>query len=457
METTLFSTILALLAFVALIAANGFFVAAEYAFVTVDRPQIDAAARAGDRKARSVSKALKTLSFQLSGAQLGITITALLTGYLAEPALAQLVAPALGGLGTASTTVAIIIAMVVANILSMMFGELVPKNAALSSPFKTARSTASGQRVFTTAFGWLITILNGSANRLVRRMGVEPREELDTARAPDELEQIAAMSARAGALDRDTAMLVQRTLRFGNKRAAEAMTPRIDMTALQNETTVAELLRVAAETGYSRFPVYDTDIDNITGVVTLIDALGLTPARRISTPVRALAKEPVFVSEHLDLDELNALLRKGDADMAVVIDEYGGCDGVVTIEDLAEEFVGSIIDEHDAEEKAPDHFAHSNTNEALHVSGVLRSAELAEHTGFQLPNGPYETLAGFIMAQLGHVPSRHETVSYNDWTFTVTAMDRQRVVEIEIIPPPGWEPPSVYVLEAPEDSTGDES
>lgn len=456
METTLFPTILALLAFVALIAANGFFVAAEYAFVTVDRPQIEEAAHNGDRKARSVDKALKSLSFQLSGAQLGITITALLTGYLAEPALASLVSPLLGDL-KASTTISIVFAMVVANILSMMFGELVPKNAALASPLKTARATASGQRAFSTIFGWLITILNGSANWLIRRIGVEPREELETARAPDELEQLAATSARAGALDRDTAILVQRTLRFGDKRAAEAMTPRIDMTALQSHTTVAEMINVAAETGYSRFPVYDTDIDNITGVVAVIDTLGMTPAKRQRTHVGALAKEPVFVSEHLDLDGLNALLRKENGDMAVVIDEYGGCDGVVTIEDLAEEFVGSIIDEHDPEENLPDGFAEGkSSDDTIHVSGVLRSAELAERTGFQLPDGPYETLAGFCMAQLGHVPSVHETLHYEDWCFTVTSIDRHRVVEIEVVPPHDWQPPSVYVLGG-SSSHGDES
>lgn len=455
LEDPLISTVLPLVAFVALIIANGFFVAAEYAFVTVDRPAIETAARQGDRRARSVSRALKSLSFQLSGAQLGITITALLTGFLAEPALARLIKPVLGPLGAASSGVAIALGMIAANLLSMMFGELVPKNAALARPLPVARATASGQRAFSLVFGWLIHILNGSANWLVRRLGIEPQEELATARAPDELQLLAAMSARAGTLDRETAMLLQRTLRFGDKRAAEAMTPRIDMTALPIDATVADLINTAVETGYSRFPIYEDTTDEIVGVAALTDALGLPPARRQSTKVRAVAREPVFVPEHLDLNGLTARLRSEHSDMAVVIDEYGGTDGVVTIEDLVEEFFGAITDEHDQEEPAdePAIQVEATGTFAHLVPGVLREDELAEHTGFRIPDGPYETLAGFVMAQLGHVPAAGESIYYEGWEFTVVDVERHRVEQVRVQAPENWQPSGDYVPRNDFDST----
>ena len=438
---------LPLVAFVVLIAANGFFVAAEYAFVTVDRPTIDAAARAGDRRARSVSTALKSLSFQLSGAQLGITITALLTGVLAEPALSALIAPALGPLGGAAEGISIAIGMILANLLSMLFGELVPKNAALARPLAAAKVTASGQRAFSSVFGWLITILNGSANWLVRRFGIEPQEELATARAPEELQLLAAMSARAGTLDRETAVLLQRTLRFGDKRAAEAMTPRIDLTALPTDATVTELIRTAVATGHSRFPVYQDTTDQIVGITSLTDVLPLSMAERDTTTVGAIAREPVFVPEHLDLNSLVARLRAEHADLAVVIDEYGGTDGVVTVEDLVEELVGEIADEHDQDtawDDSAEHVTAAGMPDHL-VPGMLREDELAEHTGFRLPDGPYETLAGFVLARLGHMPVEGETVHYQGWEFRVVEIDRHRVEQVRVSPPTDWAPSADYL------------
>ena len=447
MYATLTSTVLPLLAFVLLIGANGFFVAAEYALVTVNRPAIDDAVADGDRRVRSVQRALKRLSFQLSGAQLGITITALLTGYLAEPALSRLFEPLLSPFGNASKPIAIGIGMVLANLLSMLFGELVPKNAALVRPLPIARATASGQRLFSSVFGWLIHVLNGSANWLVRRFGIEPQEELATARAPDELQLLAAMSARAGTLDRETAMLLQRTLRFGDKRAAEAMTPRVNMVALSTEASIAELLRTSAETGFSRFPVYEGTADQVVGVAILTDALGVPPARRASTSVRTVSREPVYVPEHLDLNGLATRLRGEGADMAIVIDEYGGTDGVVTIEDLVEELVGEIVDEHDPESAVDETSTQveATGNLAHLVPGLLHHDEVAEHTGFGMPDGPYETLAGFIMARLGHLPAVGEVVDYEGWEFTVVDVERHRVEQVRVQPPPGWEPAGDYV------------
>ncbi|MDI5940513.1 hemolysin family protein, partial [Micromonospora sp. DH15] len=336
-----------LVGFVLLTAGNAFFVAAEFALVTVDRPEIDRRAAAGDGAARTVRRALHELSFQLSGAQLGITITALLTGYLAEPALARLFAPALHPLGPAADRFTPFLALALATLLSMLFGELVPKNLALARPMPAALATARGMRGFSRTFGWLIRGLNNSANTLVRRLGVEPQEELASARSPEELGLLAAISARAGALPPDTAMLLRRTIRFGDKRAAEAMTPRVDVIALRATASVAELLTLAQHTGRTRFPVFEETLDLVTGVAAVPDALGVPLANRARTTVASVAREPVYVPESLDLDGVLAALKAANADLAIVVDEYGGTDGVVTVEDLVEELVGEIADEFD--------------------------------------------------------------------------------------------------------------
>ncbi|WP_027342799.1 hemolysin family protein [Hamadaea tsunoensis] len=420
-----------LLLFVLLTAGNAFFVAAEFSLVTVDRAEIDELAEAGDRRARTVRRALRALSFQLSGAQLGITITALLTGYIAQPAFDVL----LRGLGLpAGANHAIALAL--ATLLSMLYGELVPKNAALAKPMPLALTTAGPLRVFSRMFTWLIAALNGSANFLVRRLGIEPQEELASARSPEELGLLAAISARAGALPTDTALLLQRTVRFGEKRAAEAMTPRVDVVGLTASDTIAELITTSIETGFSRFPVYVETLDNITGVVAITDALAVPPHRRAVTSVNAVAREPVLVPESLDLDAVWAALRAGRSDLAVVVDEYGGTDGVVTVEDLIEEMVGEIADEHDSEADAVELglTAPADAREHL-VDGVLREDELREQTGFRLPEGPYETLAGFLMARLGHIPSVGETVRENGWEFTVVETDRHRVEQVRVVRP----------------------
>ncbi|WP_239122312.1 hemolysin family protein [Phytomonospora endophytica] len=438
----LWLTAIPLLVFVLLTAGNAFFVAAEYSLVTVDRPAIEAAAEAGDRRSRSVSAALRRLSFQLSGAQLGITITALLTGYLAQPAIARLLEPVVGFLGDAGPAVATGLAIVIAMLVSTVFGELVPKNAALARPMAVARATAAPQRVFSLVFGWLITILNGSANWLVRRMGIEPQEELATARSRHELGLLAVTSARAGTLSPEMARLLRRTVRFNEKRAAEAMTPRVDVEALPAEATVADLFAKVAETGHSRFPVYVDTLDNVVGVAAVNDGLSVPPAARAATLVRSVAREPVFVPEQLDLDSLLARLHEMNSDMAVVVDEYGGTDGVVTIEDLVEELVGEIADEHDFDEHDTvddadtDNYL-STSAEPYEVDGVLRGDELAEQTGFRMPDGPYETLAGFLMSSLGHIPEAGECLEHEGWEFHVVEVERHRIERVVVVPPAG--------------------
>jgi CBS domain containing-hemolysin-like protein len=437
MDGLLLTAVLPLAAFALLTAGNAFFVAAEFGLVTVDRVEIDKRADAGDRRARTVRHALHELSFQLSGTQLGITLTALLTGYLAEPALSRLFRPAIEPIaGGATETVTRVLALVLATIVSMLFGELVPKNAALARPMRVALATAAPLRTFSKLFKWLIGALNGSANWLVRRLGIEPQEELASARSPEELGLLAAISARAGALPAETATLLRRTIRFGEKRAAKAMTPRVDVVGLKTTASVADLITAARETGHTRFPVYESTLDLVVGVVGVSDALGVPPERRATTPVSSVAREPVYVPESLDLDKVLAALRAADADMAIVVDEYGGTDGVVTVEDLIEELVGEIADEHDIAEAGSEELTAPGDETTFLVDGLLREDELAEQTGFRLPEGPYETLAGFLLSRLGHIPVAGESIEDNGWAFTVMQVDRHRIEQVLVGVPP---------------------
>jgi CBS domain containing-hemolysin-like protein len=441
------ATLLALLAFVALTAGNAFFVVAEYSLVTVDRATVDRAAANGDETAQAVAGALRGLSFQLSGAQLGITVTTLLTGYLAEPALARIIAVVLSPLGNAAAhTVAHGLALAVATLISVLFGELVPKNAAIARPVRSARITVRPLRRFSGACRWIITFLNGTANALIARLGVVPQKELASARSPDELGLLAAYSARAGTLPEETALLLRRTIRFGDKRAAEAMTPRVDVVGVNAGDHVQDVIDLIRATGKSRFPVFLGSLDEIVGVVSLIDLLGVDVSGRATTAVSQVARDAVLVPESLDLDGVLRELQAAGQDLAIVVDEYGGTDGVVTIEDLVEELVGEIADEHDQADQEPTlqdvaagptaadggGVTDPNADRVWNVDGMLRSDELADLTGFRLPEGPYETLAGFVMARLGHIPTVGEALTYQDWEFTVVEVQRHRVEQVRV-------------------------
>ncbi|NBE55363.1 hemolysin family protein, partial [Streptomyces boluensis] len=288
-----------------LILANGFFVAAEFGLVTVERADAERAAADGDRRARRVAQSLRELSFQLSGTQLGITITSLVVGMLAEPALAQLLAGPLTAVGTPDGVVpgvSVLIGMLLASAVQMVIGELVPKNWAVSRPMQVARFVAGPQHAFARLFRPVIAGLNAVANRLVRIFGVEPADELASARTPGELVSLARHSAEAGALEEDTADLFVRTLRtlsLGELTAKDVMTPRVKVSALQSSATAADVVNLTRATGLSRFPVYRERIDEIVGVVHLKDALAVRGQERHRTPVGRIAQPPLLVPQTL--------------------------------------------------------------------------------------------------------------------------------------------------------------
>lgn len=387
---------------VLLMVACGLFVAAEFAFVTVDRNAVARAVAAGEPGAVGVQSALRNLSTQLSGAQVGITITNLAIGFLAEPAISQLVDGPLEWLGTpagAVTPVAIGIALALSTFGTMLLGELVPKNLAIALPLATARATQGFQRGFTTVMGWPIRGLNDSANAIVRRLGIEPQEELRSARSTTELASLVQRSADEGTLDADTAELMERSVEFGTRTAGEIMTPRVRTHSLQETERVASVIDLARQSGHSRFPVLDAE-GGVVGTVHVKHAVAVPVHERTSTRVRRIMVKPIVVPDSLRLDPLLALLRQDGFQMAVVLDEYGGQAGIVTLEDVVEEIVGDIADEHDRMGER----VRRRRDGSWSVSGLLRPDEVEDATGWALPEHEhYDTVAGLVVQSLGRL------------------------------------------------------
>ncbi len=420
---------------VLLVAANALFVAAEFSFVAVDRAAVESAAERGDRRSRGLLAALSSLSTQLSGAQLGITTTSLVVGYVAEPSLGALLRGPLElvGLGAAATPIAFTVAFVVATAFQMVFGELVPKNLAIARPLPIGRAVSGAQRGFTAAARPLILVLNGSANRVLRGLGVQPQEELASARSPTELASSVKRSGEHGTLDAATAGLVTRSIQFGTRTAGEVMTPRRRVRAVAQDAPVAEVVALARATGHSRFPVYGQGADDPVGLVHLKLAVGVPVEQRQQRRVREVMSPSVLVPESQDLDSLLALLRREGLQLAIVVDEYGGTAGVVTLEDLIEEIVGEISDEHD---RIGAHLRRRRDG-SWWLSGMLRPDEVAENTGIALPDSDeYDTVGGLINDELGRLPSTGDQVRLlageREVTLTVRRMDGFRVDRVDL-------------------------
>jgi CBS domain containing-hemolysin-like protein len=387
----------------ALVLMCGMFVAAEFSFVTVDRSQVDQEAAAGDPAAAGVQAALRSLSTQLSGAQVGITVTNLAIGFLAEPAIAELVDGPLAAAGMPEggvRPVAIGFALALSTVLTMLYGELVPKNIAIARPMQTARATQAFQRGFTALNRGPIRLLNGSANAIVRRLGIEPQEELRSARSSTELASLIQRSADQGTLDHETAELMGRSVEFGTRTAGEIMTPRVRTVTLESGDRAAAVIDLARRTGHSRFPVLDAE-DAVVGTVHVKHAVALPVPERATTRVKHIMVKPIVVPDSMRLGPLLELLREDGFQMAVVLDEYGGHAGIVTLEDVIEEIVGDISDEHDRLGAR----ARQRRDGSWLLSGLLRPDEVEDVTGIQLPEGEdYDTIAGLVMQVLGRIP-----------------------------------------------------
>jgi len=414
-----------------LILAMAFFGASEFAVVASDRSRLDALANAGSRSARMALAVHRRLSFHLSGAQLGLTVVSLLLGFVAEPTLARVIEPLFEGRMSAATAngISVAIALIIATVLSMVVGELIPKNLVLAKPERAALLLARPLRLFSTIVSPLIKVSNGTANRLVRAMGIEPQEELASLRTIEDLAALIQSSGESGTLPGARAELLTRSIRFGEKTAADVLVSRVQVETVGTQVTLAELVARAVETGHSRFPVTGSDIDDVVGVVHVKDVYRVAIDERASTEVDRIMGEPLAVPETHPLEDLFGELRGANSHLAIVVDEYGGTSGIVTLEDLLEEIVGEIDDEYDPPTTAA-RFDRSTGGWAL--AGTLHADEVRDVCEFEMPDGEYDTIAGFLLDLLGHVPVAGESIAYKGWTFTVERMDHLRIATVGV-------------------------
>ena len=445
--------LLLVLVSVALVVACGAFVAAEFSFVTVDRSRVDREAEEGDRRARGVRAGLKSLSTQLSAAQVGITVTNLIIGFLAQPSVASLIDGPLESLGIspgAVDGVALTVAFILANAVTMIFGELVPKNLAIANAMGTAKAVQGFQRGFTRIIHPLVRATNGIANWILRRVGIEPQEELASARSPDELTSLVRRSAEKGTLEEPTAELLEKSLEFGELRADDVMTPRVKVKTLSPDQPVMAVIEAARAGGFSRFPVISEGSEIVEGIVHVKHAVAVPHDESGEVPIREVMAEPVLVSSTIELDPLLAELRKVGLQVAIVVDEFGSFDGIVTLEDLIEEIVGEVRDEHDRDEDPIREIAKG----IWAVSGLLRPDEIEDQIGVMLPEDEdYETVAGLIGFELGRVPGRGDSVRVE-----ATNEDREPLlVDLYVLRMDGLRVDRVrLVVSRPEPEEGDE-
>lgn len=382
--------------------ATGFFVAQEFAFVAVDTDRLRVLSEQGDQPARRALQVTGRLSFALSGAQLGITVTGLLAGYVAEPFIGQGLKDLLGGRGvpdSVSLPVSVAVAVVVATVVQMVVGELAPKNLAIARPEALARALAGPTLVYLALTGGVIRVFDAASERLLRLVGVAPVEHLDRGATAEDLDRIIARSHAEGLLDADTYHLLDRGLGFRSLTAAEAMVPRVDVVTLNAGDPAVRAIDLM-DTGHTRFPVVGDSVDDVVGVVSVGDVVDLEPSRRPVTPVGDLAGPAVLVTQVMRLPKVLEQLRSERQQLACVMDEYDGLAGIITLEDIAEELVGEIRDEDDP----PGPAAAREPDGAWLLPGRWRLDEVADATGVHLPrDSSYDTLAGLVMARLGRV------------------------------------------------------
>jgi CBS domain containing-hemolysin-like protein len=407
-----------------LTALTGYFVAQEFGYVAVDRGKLRRLAEEGDQAAARALAVTGRLSFMLSGAQFGITVTVLLVGYVAEPFVGEGLADLLGAAGVSravSLPVSVILVLLLSTVIQMVLGELAPKNLAIARAVPLAKALSRSTLIYLAVFAPVIRIFDMAAARLLRRVGVEPIEELPSGATPEDLEQIIAESRAEGHLDVQISRLLDRGLDFRRLTAGEAMVPRVDVRTVGADEPVRRVVDLL-ETGHSRFPVREGDgVDDVTGVVSIADVMEVPPAERATTPVRAVAVPPLLVPATLPLPAVLDRLRSGHRQMACVVDEYGGFAGVITLEDIAEELVGPIRDEDDHPEPAP---ARQSDGSWL-VPARWRIDEVADATGVALPEAPeYDTLSGLVMRELGRVPSVGDRVEFAEAVLSVESVGR---------------------------------
>jgi CBS domain containing-hemolysin-like protein len=398
------NAVLGLLAVLVLTAGTGYFVAQEFAYVSVDRLALAREAEAGDRRAARALKVLERLSFMLSGAQLGITVTGLVVGFIAEPSVSALLEPALTGIGIPEGAVggiSVVLAFVLATVVQMVLGELAPKNLAIAVPERLAKSLAASTLAYLKVVGPVVHVFDSAANKLLRRVGIEPVEELHHGATLEELGHLVGESHERGELPKDTAELLDHALEFSERTLDEVLVPRVDAVFVRVDASAAEAVELIAKYGHSNYPVLGDHPDDVTGVLGVRELMRTPAADLTATTAGALARRPLFLPDTLPLPDAVTRMREQDDEFAVVLDEHGGVAGIVTYEDIAEELVGDIADESDTvvEPAVAD-------GAGWLVDAGRRLDEIADATGVRLPEeDDYDTVAGLVVDRLGRFPA----------------------------------------------------
>ena len=429
---------LRLLAVIVLIAANAFFVAAEFALVAARRTRIEAMVRRGDRKAKAVQSALQDLYRQLSAAQLGITVASILLGYVAEDTVAHLFREWFAGLPAALSFltrggVASVVAVAVISFLHVVFGEQAPKAWAITYPEGTSRWIATPLMLFSWITRPFTDLLNWSANGIVRLMGIKSTNpEHDRVHSPEEIRMLVQQSRKTGGLGAADARMLEGVFEFSEKNARDVMTPRTDMMALTAGLTLAEAADAVAAAGRSRYPVYRESLDDIVGTVHAKDILrGLraTPA----TTVKEIARPAFFVPGTREVEDVLTDMKRQKVHLAIVLDEFGGTAGLVTMEDLLEEIVGPIYDEYDRP-AAPTPKAAAGTGGTPVIAGSAEIRDVNRQFGLTLDDTDYTTIGGFLFGTLGRLPKVGDRIAVSGAAFEIVEMDGRRVGKARVWP-----------------------
>ena len=409
-----------------LLSLNAFFVAAEFSLVAVNRASIEADAENGYSHARRVRKLLQNLLVYLSGAQFGITLSALSLGFVAEPTVAKILTG-----GDEHSGLSVFLAVIVATSLHLVIGEQIPKYLALAAPRKITFLLAPFIQIYGKVFYPVVAFLNYCANRVVNKLGIEPKNELSASHTLGELENLIATSGDEGVLDSEEVNLLRRSIRFTGKTVADVLVPRVEVRALQKQDSVSKLVDLSVETGFSRFPVFGIDLDDIQGVVHVKSLYNFPIKKRFSLSVEDLMNGVSIVPETRDLDDVLYDMRQNRNQLLVVADEHGGTAGIVSIEDVLEEIVGEIGDEYDDMEIK----TRAESLGSTIISGRLNLYEVEESTGLKIPEGPYETIAGYVLFRLGHLPEPSEIIEVDSWKIEVVAVEGLRVANLRVVSP----------------------
>ena len=422
-----------LLAIVVLLLFNGYFVAAEFALVRSRRTRLDAMARGGDAKARLALRATATLPRLLSASQLGITLASLALGWVAESTLGDSLAAWFGTLpfvieSSLRVSIGAIVALASVTYLHVVFGELAPRAVALNHPEQLARWLAPPLMVFAWIVTPFIAILNRSSQAVLKVFGQRGDVLDESVHSPDELRLIVEQSQEVGAIPAQDADLIEGVFEFSEKNAREVMTPRTDVVAMPIDATLDEALAIVEENAFSRYPAYDDSIDNIVGLVLAKDLLRVLRNPPAGFTIESIMRDVHVVPGSREVEEVLSDFKRLKEHMAVVLDEYGGTAGIVTMEDLLEEIVGEILDEYDEPSPAEAAMIAGETT----VSGSVHIGEINERFGLTVPPDDYTTIGGFIFGSLGRLPVVGDRVTAGGAMLTVKAMDGRRIETVAV-------------------------